>query len=150
MQSFDFQVVLNCPLELAFALYTDIDRWRNRHLFGDIQWAKGDPWKEGSRLRIETTVPLRTTVDQVVQRFAPNENVTYLSHVLGITCETRVTFIRVSDQQTAINVRMELVGRLSRSLGFAIEPLIERTTKRFFDEFRKDCESVARDRPTKP
>ena len=143
MQSFSFQVVLNCPLETVFAVYTDIQRWRYRNLFGDIRWAKGTPWEEGSRLRIETMVPLRTTVDQVVQQFIPNEKVTYLSHVLGITCETRVTFLRVSEQQTAINVAMELVGKVSRSLGFALEPLIFKATKGFFDEFRKDCETVA-------
>lgn len=73
MHSFDFQVVLNCPLELTFTIYLDIDRWRNRNLFGEIQWAKGNPWEEGSRLRIETRVPMRTTVDQVVQHFAANE-----------------------------------------------------------------------------
>lgn len=149
MQSFDFQIVLNCPLELAFAVYTDIDRWRNRNLFGDIQWAKGQPWEEGSRLRIETLTPLRTTVDQVVQEFVPKERVVYLSHVWGMTCETRVKFVRVSEEQTAVNVAMQLVGRVTRSLGFALEPLIEKSTRGFFEEFRRDCETAARDRPAK-
>jgi hypothetical protein len=44
MQSFDFQVVLNCPLETVFAIYIDTDRWRNRNLFGDIRWVHGKPW----------------------------------------------------------------------------------------------------------
>ena len=108
---------------------------------------KGNPWEEGSRLSIETRVPLRTTVDQVVQHFVPNEKVSYLSHVLGLTCETRITFVRVSGQQTTINVAMELVGKVTRSLGFALEPLIFKATKGFFDEFGKDCEAVAQDRP---
>lgn len=74
----------------------------------------------------------------------------YLSHVLGITCETRVTFIRVSDQQTAINVAMELVGTVSRSLGFALEPIIVNGTKGFFEELRMDCEAAARDAAGRP
>lgn len=150
MQSFDFQIVLNCPLELAFEVYTDIGRWRNRDLFGDIQWVRGTPWEEGSRLRIETLTPFRTTVDQVVQECVSNERVVYLSHVWGMTCETRITFVRVSDQQTAIRVAMQLVGTVTRSLGFAIEPLIEKTTKGFFNEFRKECEAVARERSGTP
>lgn len=147
MHSFDFQIILNCPLETVFAVYIDIDRWCNRNLFGDIRWVQGEPWQPGSRLRIETRVPLRSTVDQVVQHFTPNESVSYLSHVLGITCETRVIFSRVSASKTAISVAMQLVGTASRSLGFAVEPLITKATRGFFDELRKDCEPPAPDSP---
>ena len=100
MQSIAFQVVLNCPIETVFAIYTDSERWRYRNLFGEIRWAKGNPWEEGSRQRIETTVPLRKTVDQVVQGVVPNEKVTYLSHVHGLTCETRITFVPITEQNS--------------------------------------------------
>ena len=143
MQSFDFQVVLNCPLETVFSIYVDTERWRNRNLFGDIRWVQGKPWEEGSRLRIETRVPIRSSVDQVVQHFTPNESVSYLSHVFGITCETRVIFTAVSVRQTAINVVMQLVGTTSRTLGFALEPAITKATKGFFEELRKECEASA-------
>src|SRR5579863_9242236 len=143
MQSFEFEVVLNCPLALVFPIYTDIERWCNRNVFGEIRWVKGRPWEEGSRLRIETRVPIRSTVDQVVQHFSPNDSVSYLSHVFGITCEARVTFREVSDQQTAIHVAMQLVGTLSQALGFAIEPAIENATKSFFQDLRRECEAVS-------
>ena len=145
MQQFDFQVVLDCSLEVVFPIYLDIPRWCNRNVFGDIRWVQGKPWEEGSRLRIETRVPLRTTIDQVVQHFNPNESVSYLSHVLGITCETRVFFVRVSEERTAINVGMHLVGTVSRSLGFAIEPVIAKATRGFFEDLRKECERAARE-----
>ena len=144
MQSFDFQVVLNCPLETVFAIYVDVDRWRNRSLFGDIRWVQGKPWEEGSRLRIETTKPIRSNVDQVVLTIIPQQKVVYLSHVFGITCETRVTFIPVSGSQTAINVGMQLVGTLSRTLGFAVEPAIAKATMGFFEELRRECEEACR------
>jgi hypothetical protein len=115
MQSFDFQIVLNCPLGTVFSIYVDVDRWRNRNVFGEIRWVHGTPWEEGSRLRIETLKPIRANVDQVVQHFAPKESVSYLSHVFGITCETRVIFTPVSASQTAINVVMNLVGTPSRT-----------------------------------
>ena len=143
MQSFDFQLVLNCPLEKVFSIYVDVDRWQNRNVFGDIRWVQGKPWGEGSRLRIETRNPIRAVVDQVVQHFSPNESVSYLSHVFGITCETRVIFIRVSESHTAINVIMNLVGTPSRTLGFALAPVITKATKGFFKELQRECEAVS-------
>jgi hypothetical protein len=144
MQSFEFQIVLECPLAAVFAIYVDTDRWRNRSLFGDIRWVQGKPWEVGSRMRVETRSPIRSTVDQVLQNFVPCESVCYLSHVLGMTCETRVTFTPVSAQQTAIHVGMQLVGKASRVLGFALEPAIARATKGFFEELRKECETECR------
>jgi hypothetical protein len=143
MQSFDFQVDLKCPLETVFAIYVDTERWRNRNLFGEIRWVLGKPWDEGSRLRIETRSPIKTTIDQVVQHFKAKESVSYLSHVLGITCETRVTFTPVSPSQTAVNVVMQLVGTASRALDFALAPAITKATKGFFEELRKECEAAA-------
>jgi len=143
MESFDFQIVLNCPLETVFSIYVDTERWRNRSLFGEIRWVQGQPWEEGSRLRIETRIPIWSTVDQVVQHFTPNESVSYLSHVIGITCETRVTFTRTSEGQTAVNVVMQLVGTPSRVLGFALAPAITKATRGFFEELRKECEAIS-------
>jgi hypothetical protein len=150
MQSFDFQVVINCPLKLAFAVYTDIEHWRNRSIFGDIRWVKGSPWEEGSRLRVETVQPIRSTVDQVVLHCTPNRNVSYLSHVFGITTETRVNFTAVSDRQTTVLVAMQLVGRVSQALGFAIEPMILKTTKQVFEDLRKECEAAAKEGSDRP
>jgi hypothetical protein len=127
MQSFAFEVAVRCPLELVFKIYIDIDRWRHRSIFGEMRWVKGSPWQEGSRLTIETRVPFRSMVDQVVQHFTANESVNYLSHVLGITTETWVTFHRDAADETIIRVRMQIVGKLSRALGFAIEPVILKT-----------------------
>ncbi len=133
----------------VFAIYVDTDRWRNRNVFGDIQWVQGKPWEVGSRLRIETRSPIRSTVDQVLQRFEPCESVCYLSHVLGMTCETRVTFTAVSPRQTAINVAMQLLGKASRVLGFALEPAIARATKGFFEALRQECEAADRNKTLK-
>jgi|HubBroStandDraft_5_1064220.scaffolds.fasta_scaffold150646_1 hypothetical protein len=144
MQSFEFQVVIGCPRDIVFSIYVDIERWQNRSLFGEISWVQGKPWEPGSRLRIETLHPVRAVVDQVVQQFQPNERVSYISHVLGITCETYVMFVPVSAEQTAVNVRMHLLGTVSRVLGFAVEPAIEKATKGYFEELRRVCEEATR------
>ena len=57
----------------VFAIYTDIERWQNRSLFGEIRWVHGKPWEEGSRLRIETRVPVRSTVDRWSSIFRERE-----------------------------------------------------------------------------
>jgi len=36
MHSFEFQVVLNSPLETVFAVYVDTEQWTNRNQLGDI------------------------------------------------------------------------------------------------------------------
>jgi len=38
-----------------------------------------------------------------------------------------------------------MVGKLSRALGFAIEPVILKTTRQYFDDLRRDCEAAAKD-----
>jgi hypothetical protein len=144
MQSFEFQVVVDSPLETMFALYSDIDWWRGRASLGNVTWAQGQPWEEGSRMRIESRAPIRAVVDQVVLEFKPRESVVYISHVLGITCESRIRFAATSATQCIIQVKMQLVGNVSRVLGFAVEPTIERATRQFFDELKQDSEAAAR------
>lgn len=90
-------------------------------------------------------MPFRSMVDQVAQHFTADESVSYLSHVLGITSETHVMFVRVSPGETLIRVGMNLVGKISRALGFAIEPTILNTTKRFFADLARECEAAAKD-----
>lgn len=143
MQSFEFEVAVRASLELTFSIYVDIERWRNRSVFGDIRWVKGAPWQEGSRLHVETRKPLPSSVDQVVQGFLANSMVRYLSHVMGMTTETEVTFVRASPGETQIRVRMQLLGKVSRAFGFAIEPVILNTTKTFFQDLRRECEAAA-------
>jgi len=145
MQFFEFEVGVRCPLAIVFAIYTDIEQWQNRSIFGEMRWVKGSPWAEGSRLSIETRSPFRSTVDQVVQHFRANESVSYLSHVLGLTIETWVTFHSDAASQTIIRVRMQIVGKVSRALGFAIEPVILKTTKRFFEDLCRECEAASKD-----
>ena len=39
---------------------------------------------------------------------------------------------------------MEMVGRVSRALGFAIEPVILKTTRQYLEDLRRDCEAAAK------
>jgi hypothetical protein len=44
---------------------------------------------------------------------------------------------------------MQLIGTVSRALGFALEPAIEKSTRGFFEELRKECEAASRREGTK-
>jgi hypothetical protein len=146
MQSSDFQVVLNCPLETFFPMDSDVDRWCNRNLFGDIRWVQGKPLEEASRLRIETRIPIRSTINQVVRPCTPNENVSYISHVFGMTCETRVILTAVSAHQTSINIVMHLVGTTRDRWDLHCHPP-SRTPRR---DFSRNCEKSAKRPPARP
>ena len=144
MQSFEFQVAVEAPLSTIFSLYSNLEWWRSRSIFSDVRWVQGEPWEEGSRMRLESRTPVKATVDHVILEFNRGESAVYLSHVLGITCETRVKFIARSTTHTTIQVQMQLLGTVSRMLGFALEPVIEKSTRSFFEDLRRDSEAEAR------
>ncbi len=140
MGRFEIRVVVERPLATVFAVYTDTDKWRWCSYIRDARWVRGQPWVEESRMQIETNGVLGSTVDQVLTHFEPNRRVDYISHFSGITMETRVTFRALSDHETEIYGQIEFVGTVSRIVGFAIEPAIERSTKQFFEDLKRECE----------
>ena len=75
-EAFEFEALARAPLELTFSIYADVERWRNRSVFGDIRWVKGTPGAEGSRLQVETRSSVPSKVDQVVQHFPPTRVLT--------------------------------------------------------------------------
>ena len=137
MRSFDFQVVLQGPLETVFHVYVDTDRWCNRNFVGDIRWVQGTPWQRGSRMRRRDT-PSHPEHDRAGQ------NAVYLSHVFGMTCETSVTFTPVSVQETAFTPPCSWSGPLRAPLGFALAAAIKKATLDFFEELRRECEGASR------
>ena len=136
------RIAIDRPLAAVFAVYTQPDTWRWCSYIRNARWERGNPWEEESRLLIEIDEPVVGTVDQVLTRFEPQSRVDFISHFGGITLLTRLRFRAVSDQRTEIHVHMEFVGTFSRIAGFAIEPAIERNTRRFFDDLKQECERV--------
>lgn len=54
------------------------------------------------------------------------------------------TFVRVSAIEMLMRIRMQLLGKVTRALGFAIEPTILKATKQFFRDFCWECDQAAR------
>lgn len=135
-----FRLTIDRPLTAVFAVYVQPDTWRWCSYIRSTRWDRGEPWKEESRLLIELGDPLPGVVDQVLTRFEPNARADFISHFSGVTMMTRVTFRALSDLQTEISVSFEFVGTLSRVAGFAIEPAIQKNTRHFFEDLKRECE----------
>lgn len=142
MDSFEIRVTINRPLLTVFSLYTNTENWKWCPYILDAQWVRGRPWEEESRMRLTINGSVGNTVDQVLTHFEANQEVAYLSHFSGITMETRLSFRSLSENETEIYGRMEFLGVLSRVVSFAIKPTIERSTKQFFEDLKRGCEST--------
>lgn len=99
---------------------------------------RGRPWEEESRLSIE--IDGNSTVDQVLMHFESNRRVEFISHFAGVTLETRVIFRAASERETEIDVQLEFVGVFSRIAGFAIDKAIQESTRKFFEDLKRECE----------
>jgi hypothetical protein len=141
MPSSEIRVTVNRPLVTVFAVYTQPDTWRWCSYIRNVRWSRGRPWEEESRLEIGIDGPVGS-VDQVLMHFEPNRRADFISHFGGVTLETSVTFQALSDHDTEIYVRLEFVGVFSRIAGFAIEGAIERSTRLFFEDLKRECEGV--------
>jgi hypothetical protein len=142
MGYFEIRVTVNRPLSTVFSVYTDLEKWTWSSAILKASWVVGRPWEEESRMRLVLDGPVGSTVDQVLTHFEPLREIAYLSHFSGITMETRLSFRSASEHSTELHGRMEFLGTLSRVVGFAVEPAIERGTKQFFDDLKKHCESM--------
>lgn len=140
MGRFEIRVAIDRPLADVFAVYTDLDTWKGSSVLIDARWVKGKPWAEDSRLLLLTDGKPPATVDQVLIRFEPERKADYISHVSGITIETRVRFRASSTHETEIEVQAEFVGTFSRIVSFAVEPALERSTRQFFEDLKRQCE----------
>ncbi len=138
MGSSQIRVAVDRPLATVFAIYTQPDTWKWCSYIRSARWVRGRPWEEESRLSIE--VDDRTTVDQALMHFEPNRRVEFISHFAGITLETRMTFRAASEHETEIEVQLEFVGVFSRIAGFAIDKAIQRSTRKFFEDLKRECE----------
>jgi len=140
MGCFEIRVTINRAVATVFEVYTDTEKWCRYTDISSVRWVRGNPWVVESRMRIETARGVGPAVDQVLTHFEPNSRVEYISHFLGITMQSRVSFHAVSERQTEIYGQMEFVGTGSRIVAFAIGPAIEHSTRQFFADLKQDCE----------
>lgn len=138
MGASQIRVAIDRPLETVFAVYTQPDTWKWCSYIRSARWVRGRPWEEESRLSIE--VDDSSTVDQVLMHFEPNRRVEFISHFAGVTLETRMIFRAASERETEIDVQLEFVGVFSRIAGFAIDKAIQESTRKFFEDLKRECE----------
>lgn len=141
MGSVQVSVTIRRPLDAVFAVYTDETTWYWWSLARRVEWTSGKPWNFDSRMRIETVNPANGPIDQVLTRFEPMTQVGFISHFAGVTLQSRHTFRAVSERETEIRSQVEFVGVFSRIAGFAVGPAVERHSREFFADLKRECEA---------
>lgn len=139
-QSYEVAFALRSPVATVFSTYIDTDRWRHRGFANDVRWVQGNPWEEGSRIRVEISDPLPAVVEHVLLHYERNRELIYTSHVFGATLNTRLLFTATSEDETEIRVSVEIAGKPWPIFNSSMEPLIKKTTSRFFEDLKRDCE----------
>jgi hypothetical protein len=66
--------------------------------------------------------------------------VDFITHTSGITLHSRVTFRAISESETEVKSQLEFVGVFSKIAGFAVGPVIERRSREFYDDLKRECE----------
>jgi hypothetical protein len=136
----EHSVIVSCTPDVAFRLYTDHSVWRNRSVFDDLRWIEGEPWKQGSRMEVYLNYPVRFAVNEVVVRYKPNEQVSLISHGMGITVEHNMYFEKQWEGGTRIRADIFVAGSVATVLGFAVIPAIEAITRRQMEDLQRECE----------
>jgi hypothetical protein len=139
MARLEYRVIIDRPVQLVFAVYTQPDTWSWSDM-RSVRWVRGKPWDLESRLCLEIDSPYHTVVDQVLTRFDPGRRVDFISHFTGITLLSQVNFRALSEQQTEIESQLEFVGTFSRIIGVAVGTAIENGARRFYDRLKTECE----------
>jgi hypothetical protein len=138
----EHSVVVSCTPDVAFRLYTDHSVWRHHGVFNDLHWIEGEPWKKGSRMEVYLNYPVRFAVTEVVVRYKPYEQVSLISHGMGITVDHNMYFEKLWEGGTRIRVDIFVAGTVATVLGFAVVPAIEAITRRQMDDLQKECEAT--------
>ena len=141
MHSVEIRVVANCPVETVFATYTQPEAFGWCSYIRKATWARGKPWEVNSRLLIQAENPSGGKIDQVLMHFEPERRVDFISHYAGITLQSRIMFLAMSDRQSEIHAHLEFVGVFSRMAGLAMEKLVERKTRQLLEELARTAES---------
>jgi hypothetical protein len=145
MEYLEYTVFTLASPSLAWNLFCDHRFWpRFSNIYGDIHWAKGKPWKPGSRMKIEILQPVKATVDHVITICSPPEQVAWIDHALGNTMEQWVTFEARSDGRTRVHTWAEITGFAPMFAASNYSDFVRAFMQQWYDSFCAACDQLAR------
>jgi hypothetical protein len=147
MQYLEYTVFTKADRSLAWKLFSDFRFWPAfSDIYGNISWAKGLPWKAGSRLRIEVVRPVKAVVDHAITICAPGEQVAWIDHFLGNTMEQWVIFDTLADGRTRVHTWAEITGATRDLAGVDLSECLRAFIKGWYDRFCAACDQLAEGR----
>jgi hypothetical protein len=125
---------------MAWDVFADWSLWpRFSDWYGTLRWTQGEPWKKGSRLRIEILKPIHTHVDHVILVCDPGKRVAWIDHALGTTMEQWVFFEPLSNGGTRIHTWAEFTGILTIVAGRPIRRVLQEFTYTWYNNYCAEC-----------
>jgi hypothetical protein len=144
LERLEYVVITKASRHLAWKVFSDWRRWPEFcNIYSGIRWSKGEPWQPGSRMTIEISRPVKTSVDHVIVACIPGEHVAWIDHTMGNTMEQWVLFDRLPEGGTRVRTWAEFTG-LTRVLdGRPIKALIAEFIRNWYENFRLACDELA-------
>lgn len=144
LERLEHTVVTKASRSVAWKVFSDWHRWPEfSNIYSDIRWSKGDPWQSGSRMTIEITRPVKTTVDHVIVACVPGEHVAWIDHTMGNTMEQWVLFDKLPDGGTRVRTWAEFTGLTHVLDGRPMKSLIAEFIRNWYENFRRACDELA-------
>jgi hypothetical protein len=144
MYKFQYSVITNASRKLAWDVFSDWRRWNAfANIYGDIRWQDGQPWKIGSRMKIEVLRPTQTMVDHLIISCEPEQEVGWIDRALGITLGQWVRFEEMGSSQTRIKTWGEIAPSGVMLAGSAVEQIVANFTETWYENFRCECDELA-------
>ena len=143
IRSFQYEVVTEASPKLAWEVFSNCRHWHAfSNIYGSMEWS-GEPWVEGSRLKIEVLHPMPISVDHLITFCEPARRVGWLDHGAGITIEQWLDFERTA-AGTRVVTKGEIVGGdFVRLEGKTVEDIVMDFTRTWYDNFRIVCDQLS-------
>jgi hypothetical protein len=143
MYSFEYSVVAKTSSRHAWEIFANWEKWPSfANIYGDIRWCEGEPWRIGSRMKIELVHPVKTVVDHLIICSEPAREIGWIDRAMGITMGQWVKF----EAQGSGSTRVKTWGEVTRSEalvgGRPVKELVASFIRTWYENFRLACEQA--------
>ncbi|HYM74601.1 MAG TPA: hypothetical protein VE377_01375 [Candidatus Dormibacteraeota bacterium] len=143
-ERFEYSIITRATPDLAWKVFSNLELWPQfSELYQQIRWSKGEPWQEGSRLSIRTANPIAVTLDHVITKCVPGEEVAWIDHAVGTTMEQWVFFKTLRGGGTRVNTWAEFTGLTAFIAGRKIKDVLLEFTRTWYDRYAQECDRAA-------
>jgi len=146
-ERFEYSVITQASPQVAWELFSAWTRWPTfSDHYDTVRWTKGEPWQEGSRLRITTRLPIPVKLDHAIICCVPGEKVAWIDHALGTSLEQWVFFEAQPGGGTLVRTWAEFTGLMPLIAGRTIKEVLTEFTHTWYNRYATLCDRAAGER----